>query len=302
MPSASDGSLSPNRGRSVSARRIRYAVGALALLLVTQTAGMLPVFRDSLQRYLGIGDRGFGFLFSIGPAVGLIGVLAGGLLVDRWGPRPVLRLCFLGMSAGLLLIALAGRQWVIVAMALGVRGIFSGPLSIALNVYLLRLFSGSRRRVLSLYLAAVSIGNLVFPVIAEGLLRLARPFAGVTFAMVLHLPMALAALVLLPAGFLYRKRAGLGAAAAPVSRWHWRDMLLPRRFFFLIILLALHGTADTALWVGALHTQKNGTAAPARRFPPGRLPRASCCRAAPRRTWSDGSLWRSCPSAAVAGL
>ena len=247
-PPTTDGPLTPTGAKSASARRIRYAVGTLALIVLVRTTGMLPVFRDSLQRYLNIDDRVFGFLFSIGALCGLVTMLAGGTLVDRYGPRAILRICLMGVAGAMLLIVLAGRQWVLVAAALGVGGLFAGPLGIAVNVYLIRLFPRNRRRILSLRFAAGSVGDLVFASVAEGLLCLTQAFATITFAMVLRLPLALAALVILSASFLYRKRAGLGTTEAQASRWRWHDMLLPRRVVFLVILTSLHAVADTLLW------------------------------------------------------
>lgn len=235
---------------AVSDCRLRFAVATVVLVILCNAGRILPVFRDELQRYLGIGDQGFGALFSIGAATGIAAVVVGGALVDRWGPRRVLCWCFGGTAAAMALLALAGRNWRLMMIALGLQGIFSRPLIIAVTAYLMRLFPNNRRRALSLNLAAGSMAGIFFPTLAEGLLTLWRRVAAVSFAMIVHLPFVASALALALGSFLYRRRSAESAEEASASRrWHWRDLLLPRRTVFLVVLLALHGAADSILHV-----------------------------------------------------
>jgi len=209
---------------------------------------MLPVFGHELQRYLGIDYRGFGLLFSVGATTGMFTVLIGGALVDRWGPRAMLRLCFAGIGAAVFLLAVAGQRWLLFGLALGVHGLFARPLQIAANAYLVRLFPGSKRRALSLNLAAGSLGGFIFPGLAQGLLGLVAACSAISFAMIAHVPFALVGPLILLSCLAYRGSAA-SVDEAPPERWHWRDMLLPKRYLFIVFLMALHGAADSTLHV-----------------------------------------------------
>ncbi|MFP4175750.1 MAG: MFS transporter, partial [Candidatus Brocadiia bacterium] len=218
------------------------------LLILCRIAGMLPVFRDVLQDYLGIGDEIWGFLLSTRTGAGLFTVLIGGVLVDRWGPRRVIRLGLIGVAISLGLLALAGPVWAAVAGALALYGMAVRPLGVAINSYLIRLFPDNRRRVLSLNFAGTSVGSMMFPALAEGLLHVSRQSPSVSFGMVFHLPFGLAAAMIFGASFLYTKRTSLGSGQdSDVEGWEWKDLLLPGRLYPIILLMTLHGTADSVL-------------------------------------------------------
>jgi len=231
-------------------RRLSYAAVITVVTVVASYRGVLPVFRSHLMEYLGIGDSRFGLLFSIGSLTGLGGVLFGGHLIDRWGPRRVIRICLVGMGCAMVLVALGGPHFLSFAVSAGVSGVFAAPLFVAVSAYLAKLFPRHQRRVISLNLALSSLGGMMFPILAEGLLYLSRRLQFVTFAQVLHLPFALTGTLLLCASFIYRRKP-LPAAAPPSAassrRWQWRDLLLPPRAFMLACLISLHGTADTTL-------------------------------------------------------
>jgi MFS family permease len=212
--------------------------------------GVLPIFRGQLMAYLGIDDAGFGQLFSLGPMAGVISVLFGGVLLDRWGPRRLIHLGLLGVGSAMLLIAVGGRQLWVFALAVIVAGLCAGPLFIAITAYLARLFPTHQRRVISLNLASSSLGGLLLPLIAEGLLALPRRTA-LTFAQVVHLPFLLVGGLLLAGSLLYRPTAGsarTSARCARPARWPWRDLALPPSALALAALIALHGMADSILY------------------------------------------------------
>ena len=219
------------------------------LVLVYRAISMLPVFRDELQRYLGIGDGAYGLLFSIGTAAGLIAVLAGGVLVDRRGPVTVLRLSATGIAMSFLLIAVAGRRWLLMAGAVGLCGMCSRPLSVAMSAYLVRLFPGQKRRALSLSLLTVSGGELVFPALAEGLLALCRRAKTVSFGAVLHTSFAVAAALLFLGNALFPRPPELDDGARRPAPWRWRDLWFGGSTLALILLGSLHGIADSLLFI-----------------------------------------------------
>jgi len=231
-------------------RHMRYAFLAGGMTILAAFFYILPVFRGRLQTYLGIGDNHFGLLFSLIPIVGIGGGMFGGALIDRIGMRQAIRICLLGIACAQLLVAVAGPRYTLFVAAAIMIGLFYGPLFIAVNLYLARLFPRHRRRVLSLNMASTSMGGIFYPLLAEGLLRLAR-HETIGFAPVLHVPFLLVGMLVLAGSFQYRRRADSpgGRRAAARAPWTWRELALPPQAWLLAALIGLHGAADTTLHI-----------------------------------------------------
>ena len=240
----------------------------LALVVICLYTSVLPVLRNSLRTYLGVSQAQYGAMFGVGLFVGIAGALLAGALVDRWRPRPVIHLCLLGVAAAFAMIGLAGRRWVVIALALGLSAFFMRPLHIAVSAYLIRLFPQRRRRVLSLNLVSQSGSGLVFPLAAEGLLWLSVGAGVISFAAALHGPFLVLAMVLAGGSLLYRRRAGLGGAVSATSRWTWRGLLVPRRVLVPLLLMTLHGAGDGVLYLWMPYYLERGGFTD-RPFPPG---------------------------------
>jgi MFS family permease len=216
-------------------------------------SGVLPVFRSSLMNYLGIGETLFGLMFSAGSLSGIISVISAGRLIDLWGPRRIIRICLAGIGSAMLIIAFAGPRYLLFAAAAALTGIFSFPLAIAINAYLAKLFPRHKRRVLSLNLASSSVGGIMFPLAAEGLLGLAKNYESISFARVLHAPFFLAGLILIGSSFIYRGRLAYGPRPKrnkiSLNFISGEGLLTSPREFMLVCLMALHGTADASLHI-----------------------------------------------------
>jgi len=249
-----------------------YAVVIMLVSIIAGYRGILPVFRSYLKDYLAIGDASFGLLFSIGAFVGLPGVLLGGYLVDRWGPQQVIRICLTGVGAAMLLIALGGQCFWIFIVAMGIGGLFNAPLFIAISAYLGKLFPRNQRQVLSLNLASYSIGGMMFPLVAEGLLFLVKQFENIEFRHILHSPFLLTGSLLIGLSFIYRKNplsSPSGHFGGKTSRGlHLRDFWLSPNSRLLAFLFALHGTADSAMYLWMARFLESNAFFP-RPFPPG---------------------------------
>jgi MFS family permease len=244
-----------NRDKLFSLSRTRqhllYSVFITIVAVIAGYMGILPVFRSYLMRYLGIGDDRFGLLFSIGSITGLSSVLFGGRLIDRWGPRRIIRISLTGIGLSMLLVAFSGQRFLLFATAAGISGIFSAPLFIAINIYLAKLFPKYKRRIISLNLASTSLGGMMFPIVAEWLLHLSQKSETIHFEHILHIPFLFTGTFLISAGFAYRKRfsAGTPPREKNLLHWQWKDLLLPPQTLFLGLLIALHGTADGTLYI-----------------------------------------------------
>jgi len=255
----------PGRAGLRRRRHVRYALWLSTFLALTASVGILPVFRDRLQGYLGIDDRGFGLLFGLGPLVGVAGVVAAGVLLRRVGPVAMIRWALQGTAAGMLLLAAGGRQWLVALAGCVLCALWAGPLTIAASAYLTRLFPRDQRRILAFSLAVGGAAGIVFPLAAEGLLWLADRGPG--FGPVFHFPFLLLAGVLAGASFAYRgRRPAAPWRAAPA--WSWRLLLVPLPVAWLAVLIALHGAADTALFTW-MPRFLGSSAFPARLFAPG---------------------------------
>lgn len=265
--------LAGSPGQARARRHVIYAFVVSVVAVAAGYQGVLPVFRSHLMQYLSIGDDRFGLLFSIGSLTGLTSVLTGGHLVDRWGPRRVIRICLVGVGCAMLAIAAAGARYGVFVFAAGLSGLFSAPLFIAINAYLAKLFPRHRRRAISLNLASTSMGGMMFPLVAEGLLRLARLSNGIAFRQVLHPPFLLFGAILFAAAGIYRRPAGNRARPVTHGRKrrplrHGRDPLPRPRALLLAFLIASHGVADGTLHLWMPRFLESGSFAQAA-VPPG---------------------------------
>jgi len=207
---------------------------------------MLSVFRSDMQEYFGISLSQFGLLLSIGTLPGVFGSLLGGRLVDRVGPRTVMRVCLVGTALGMILVSLA-ETWGFMLLSLCVLALFGPTLSIATHAYLVRLFPNRRRRVLAISMVVVSVMGGCFSLLAEGLVQLHRHSEDVSFAAILHAPFAISAGILLVGSFVYarrrsRERADSQDMAVDAQRL---DHLKPGNML-LVALLITHTIFDVA--------------------------------------------------------
>jgi len=84
----------------------RAAVSAL-FLANGLVAGLWSVFVPVVQKNLGIAESGMGLLILFGALAGFGGLLLSGLLISRFGSRPIAVLTGLAMAPGLLILAQA---------------------------------------------------------------------------------------------------------------------------------------------------------------------------------------------------
>ena len=173
--------------------------------------GVLPVFGNALQAYFSLDLTQLSLLLCIGFLPGAVGGLLGGLAMDRYGPFRVLRVGLAGAGAGLALTAVAFNFPFMLAALIVLSLFVQGVMGTAVPGYLVRLFPRHQRRVLSLQLVTVSLVGMLFPLLAEYLLRLTG--AGVPFAYVLHVPLGVMGAVLLACASLIRRRSGLALAS-----------------------------------------------------------------------------------------
>jgi len=206
----------------------------------------VPVFRDVLQAYFDINAAQLGLLLSIGSVPGALASAAAGVLVDRWGPRRTMRLALLALAVGCGTTVVA-MTWFVMLVAMAAFYAGAQALFVTAQAYLARLFPRHRRRVLSLCLVMMSLGGVLFPLWAELLLH-ARAAWGLTFAYALHGPFAVLAVVFLAAALLFRgATAPVEPSVQPEGRRKWLSLPTSPMTWWLLALMTVHGTADSAL-------------------------------------------------------
>ena len=223
--------------------RTLIAGATIALVALGGYLAVVPVFRQYLLEYLGIGDREFGLMFGLAAAAALVPALFAGWLADSWGARRVVRWSLVGCAVSLGLLAISGAWWIVMAGALALNRLFSVPLDLAANTFLVHLYPNRTRRIVSLNLAVRSASEMVVTTLCECWLKLVQALPAVSFAVVLHVPFAALAAVFAAGSFLYR-----GSENLPRLRWSWRSLRLSRRSGALVALMALHGAADGTLF------------------------------------------------------
>lgn len=216
----------------------RYLVGVGIQRL--GTGFTLPFTLILLHEVRGISLPTVGLLMAIPGAIGLGTVPLGGILIDRLGPRRVLRVCLVMQATGQILLAFATTPWTAL-VALLLNGIGLGPSFPAGNALLGRLVTepsqvsrayGLQFTVLN---AAIGVGTLISSAVVDT----SRP---VTFE----------ALFVAAAGTSLVMSAVLPAAGGAVARSE--DSALPsyrvvladrafRRVCLAALLLALTGYA-----------------------------------------------------------
>ncbi|MCK4624834.1 MAG: MFS transporter [Phycisphaerae bacterium] len=237
--------------RKPTKHRLVYATVTIVLGAIGHYTMVLPVFRDALQSYFGIGIERFGLLLSVGMIPGAVAVLVGGALINRFGPRAVVRGALAGVAAGMC-VAAAGRLWTVMMLALVLVACFMQTLGIATQSFLVRLFPHRRRRVLSLNLVMGGTAGILYPLWAEYLLHLEQTSARITFSHVLHVPFGFVAALLLAGSFFYRKGTSFSRTGPTESAPNkWYHLRLAGGRWLLVALAALHGICDSAacLWL-----------------------------------------------------
>lgn len=235
-------------------RSTAYAALTTLLWSLTSITMMLSVFRDKLQAYYGITKDQYGLLLSISAIPGIAGGLLGGVAVDRLGAKTVLRVSLAGCAASLGVAACPG-PWTLLLVAVGMLSLFVQPLGIAATAYMVELFPSNRRRVLTLSLVGMSVCAMVFPLLAEGLLKLHAARPAVTFGQIMRIPLAVTAGVLLLGVLLYRGRSSTARGTVePEKPREPAKGPLDAGSLLLVALLVMHGTCDTAayMWMSSV--------------------------------------------------
>lgn len=237
---------------------------AIGLASIAGIGVFLPVFRERLQDYFTLTTSQYGLLLNCGFLAGVLGTLLGGASLARFGELRIMRICFAGCAAGLLLSAWPG-SWLLFLAGLSLSAFFLAPLGIALQAYLTALYPNRRRKIVALNLVAVAVCGMLFPLLAEFLLSLTRPGNHKDFAWILHGLFATTGIIILAGIVAGTRRTDGGTPGGPSAETRAPDATLSRGAVALLVaLLALHSTADNvlALWIPLVLASRSFIAQP----------------------------------------
>lgn len=157
-------------------RRLLLATGALGFLAIGAIQAMYgPAFPALLQRYaIGIGQ--VGAVVSAHFLGSFVTIAASGVLLARFGYRPLLAAGAAGMALGAAGVALSpGWGWTLAAAFVG--GLGFGLLDVAVNLLFARSYGAAATPALNLLNAAFGMGAVAGPLLVGALApRLAPPF------------------------------------------------------------------------------------------------------------------------------
>ena len=148
-------------------REPRAARVAVALVFAVNGMALANWFPriPAVQRDLGLSEGALGIAL-LGPAIGaLLAMLATGMLIARFGSRPVTRTAVLALCACLPLPALAPNLWLL-TLALMAVGAGNGVLDVAMNAQAIAVERRYERPIMSTFHALFSAGGLAGAAIA----------------------------------------------------------------------------------------------------------------------------------------
>jgi len=233
--------------RSADPRRPLTAIVLALQMLGAYPFTVLPVFAHQLQQHFSLTESALGFLLGCSVMGSLVSLLLVGPATGRLGARRVLQVCFAGLGVGMLAMGM-GRSLAAFEAGLLLVGFFGAAAGVMSSTYLIALYPHLKRRMLTVGLISIALPGMVFPLLAERLLRMAeRP--EIPFADVLHVPfLALGtALVVLQCGLSLVAHRNGHAATEQREPFELRSVLgMPA--LLVIALAALHAGSDNAIW------------------------------------------------------
>ncbi|MGD9518829.1 MAG: sugar MFS transporter [Armatimonadota bacterium] len=231
-----------------SAGRLGLVALILAIMALAQYLTVLGVFGPRLQEHFDMSNRQLGTLFGCSTLGALVALPFVGLAVNRLGAHRTAQWSTVGVGVGLVLCGL-GHSLVLFEAGVLTVGAFASGLSVAATALLVSLYPASKRRVLSVTMAAYSAPGIVLPLLAEYLLALAPAGDRVAFAFVLHGSCGVVGLLLIVGAGLLRLSRASGQGKDDYER---RTLDLRRLLLWptplILLLAALHGASDQTLY------------------------------------------------------
>ncbi len=237
-----------NSSEKAQRERRNLALLAIGLIALPSISSMLPVFATRIREYFAINAEQYGSLMGMQSLGRMFGLALIGSLVARFGVGPVSEFSFVVVGAACLLLGLGGSLFAF-QVGLAAKGLFLGLMGVAIPAFLMALFPALKRRMFSVMLVASAAPSMLYPQLADRLLKWSAKGGDRAFGMVLTTPFTVTGVLLVLGGLLLRiRRQGeVRAELEQTSRIRLRD-LLSWRSLVIVLLISLHGAADNTLY------------------------------------------------------
>ena len=229
-------------------QRRNLALLTIVLMAVPSVSSMLPVFATRMREYFAINAEQYGSLMGLQSLGRMFGLPLVGPLVARLGVGPVSEFSFVAVGAAFLLLGLGGSLLTF-QVGLAAKGLFLGLVGVAIPAFLIALFPALKRRMFSVMLVAGAAPTMLYPQLADRLLKWSAQGGDQAFGMVLATPFTVTGVLLVLGGLFLRirRQGGVRAELQQASRIRIRDLLGPRSLV-IVLLISLHGAADNTLY------------------------------------------------------
>lgn len=223
------------------------------LILVLAIISMYPiytiaVFLPTLAKHFALNNTAMGFLLSMKQMGGLAAALAIGFLTRKYNELFLLRFFFIFSCLGNMICGVGHNFWVYL-VGVVLEGAASMGVAVLLPSFLVNYWEGGSGRAVSLSLLPAASAGMLYPLVAEGLLKAAkaRPMAAIYSSYLVIAAMLLVGIVILSRSKNIQKLESVQLDKEKESPLP----MLSGTFIIMLFLLGLHGGVDSALalWV-----------------------------------------------------
>lgn len=234
---------------------------ALFALLATASSGfgqtfLLGLFGDEIRSAFNLSHSAYGLIYSLATLCSAALLLRFGSLLDHWSLRRVTLMAILVLSAGCMMLGLAGHLWM---LALGFLLVRFGGQAMLSHIGMTtagRYFSLNRGKVVAFSASGFPLSEAVLPLLVS-VLVVAVGWRGSWIASAIILLILLLPLMLWLSRNASHPQASGNDAHQPLSGWTRAEVLRDRGFYlllpasiavpFIVTALFFHQSAITAL-------------------------------------------------------
>ena len=229
--------------------RRKLALALLGLITLTSYHSVFPVFAMRIRDYFRMTAEQYGTLMgfmSIGRIPSLVGV---GPLIARIGVRRVTQFALVGVGASFLLVGV-GSNLLSFQLGLLAMGLFGALAGVGAPAFFFALYPALKRRLFSVLLVATAGPGILFPLLANKMLKWSARGGNQAFVTVLYVPFIFVGSVLFIGGTLLGigRKAQVQVSLETTSTIHLRQ-LYSLHSLVIVLLIALHGAADNTLYL-----------------------------------------------------
>ena len=233
---------------STPGRRGTLAAVVIVLVMLTSYNGVTPVFATRLCEYFELSVEQYGTTIGLGSVGEISALLLAGLLIARFGVRRISEISLIGIGGCFVYLGL-GASLLSLQCSIIFQGFFAGIAKVAIPAFLIALFPIYKRRMISIRYVAASLTGIAIPFWAVQLLKWSTESGDRDFANLFFGPFLIIGCVLVLVGLLLNR---INQPALQIQQETQQGLrlldLLEYRSLMIVLLVALHVSADSALY------------------------------------------------------